>query len=162
MRVNHSFKSFYNKDSEILILGSFPSVKSREKSFYYMNKTNRFWKVLGILFDNDFENENIIRKKELLSKYKIALYDVIEECEIIGSSDSSIKNVKPIDLQEIIDESNIKKIFINGATAYKYFEKYFKEYLNMCTKLPSTSAANAKMKIDDLLKQWSIIKIKMH
>ena len=158
MRVNHSFGPFYNEDSEILILGSFPSVISRKNSFFYMNNTNRFWALLGIIFNDDFINTDINVKKDLLTKHKIALYDVVEECDIIGSSDSSIKNVKPIDLNDILSKTKIKRIYINGGVAYKYFEKYFKEYLDITVKLPSTSAANARMRIDDLLKEWIVIK----
>ena len=100
---NHAFESFYNIDSKILILGSFPSVKSRENGFYYMNKTNRFWSVLSNIYNEDFININIDKKKELLNKYHIALSDCIYECDIIGSSDSSITNIKLMDIDTIIN-----------------------------------------------------------
>ena len=89
MKINHSFPIFINKDSKILILGSFPSVKSRELDFYYMHKQNRFYKVLSLIFDEDFYNASIDDKKELLKKHHIALYDVIEECEINNSNDDT-------------------------------------------------------------------------
>ena len=155
---NHAFESFYNIDSKILILGSFPSVKSRENGFYYMNKTNRFWSVLSNIYNEDFININIDKKKELLNKYHIALSDCIYECDIIGSSDSSITNIKLMDIDTIINNSNIEYIYCNGNKSYELFIKYFNKYNNIVTKLPSTSAANAKMRLDDLIKEWKEIK----
>ena len=102
MKVNHSFPIFIDSNSKILILGSFPSVKSREEDFYYMHKQNRFYKILSNLFNEDFYNVDINIKKALLSKYHIALYDVIESCEIENSNDETIKNVEPSNIKEYI------------------------------------------------------------
>lgn len=148
--VNHGFEAFYDKDSVYLFLGSFPSVKSREQNFYYMHPQNRFYPLLKEVFSDDFTSNDIEKKKELLSKHHIALFDVIESCEIIGSSDSSIKNVIPNNLESILNNSNIKKIILNGKLAYKLFTKYFPNLLNMAYYLPSTSPANAKFSLADL------------
>ena len=112
--VEHTFGPVYDSDSRILILGSFPSVKSREINFYYGHRNNRFWKILGMLF-----NEEIEDKMSFLLKHHIALFDVIESCDIIGSSDASIQNVKPNDLSIILNNSKVEKIFLNGAKAYE-------------------------------------------
>ena len=123
--ISHPFPPLYNKDSEILILGSFPSVKSREQKFFYGHPQNRFWKVVSAVFECN-EPETIEEKKVFLLANKIALWDVIASCEITGSSDSSIKDVKANDLSKILEEADIKQIFVNGRTAEKYFEKYTK------------------------------------
>ena len=157
-KVIHPLEVLKNKESKILILGSFPSVKSREQNFFYMNKTNRFYKVLSVIFDEDFYTVSVKKKKELLLKYNIALYDVIKECEISNSSDSSISNVIPSDIQEIIKSTNVKTIFINGNKAYELFCKYNPSLISISIKLPSTSSANAKMKLDDLIDKWKIIR----
>ena len=99
----HTFPIFINEDSEILILGSFPSVKSRENMFYYAHPQNRFFKVLSVLFNEEYSLD-LTKRKDMLKKHKIALYDVIEECDIEGSADSSIKNVKQIDIVSIVDK----------------------------------------------------------
>lgn len=158
MKINHSFPIFINKDSKILILGSFPSVKSRELDFYYMHKQNRFYKVLSLIFDEDFYNASIDDKKELLKKHHIALYDVIEECEINNSNDETIKNVKPANIKELIKNSNISHIFINGSKAKELYIKYNQDLLDKTTFLPSTSARNAKYSLNDLFNYYQIIK----
>lgn len=157
-KVIHPLEVLKNSESKVLILGSFPSVKSREQNFFYMNKTNRFYQVLSSLFNEDFYNVSIEEKKELLLKHYIALYDVIKECEIINSSDSSISNVVPSNIKKIIKSTNIKTIFINGNKAYELFCKYNPSLISMSFKLPSTSSANAKMKLEDLINKWKIIK----
>ena len=158
MKINHTFPIFINKKSKILILGSFPSVKSREFNFYYMHKQNRFYKVLSEIFNQDFYNVDIDIKKDLLNKYNIALYDVIEECEIENSNDETIKNVVPSNIKELIKDSSIKHIFINGSKAKELFIKYNQDLLNITTFLPSTSARNAKMNLNDLVDKYKIIK----
>ena len=151
--VEHTFGPVYDSDSRILILGSFPSVKSREINFYYGHRNNRFWKILGMLF-----NEEIEDKKSFLLKHHIALFDVIESCDIIGSSDASIQNVKPNDLSIILNNSKVEKIFLNGAKAYELYKKYDEDkYAIEAVKLPSTSPANAAYSIDDLFYEWKII-----
>ena len=155
MRVFHEFDAYYQQDSKILILGSFPSVKSREVSFYYGHPQNRFWKVLANLF-----NENVPitmeDKKEFLNRYHIALYDVIDSCDIKGSSDASIQNVQLTDLNRILVNSKIDRIVLNGKTASKYFvvpSTFGGRILHM----PSTSAANARCSLDTLMNEWKII-----
>ena len=151
--VEHTFGPVYDSQSRILILGSFPSVKSREINFYYGHRNNRFWKILGMLF-----NEEIEDKKSFLLKHHIALFDVIESCDIIGSSDASIQNVKPNDLSIILNNSKVEKIFLNGAKAYELYKKYDEDkYAIEAVKLPSTSPANAAYSIDDLFNEWKII-----
>ena len=122
--VNHGFEAIYDKDSIYLFLGSFPSVKSREHSFYYMHPQNRFYPLLKEVFNDDFTTLDLVKKKELLLKHKIALFDVIKSCEIIGSSDSSIKNITPNYIEYIVKNSNIKKIILNGKLAYNLFVTY--------------------------------------
>ena len=158
MKVNHSFPIFIDSNSKILILGSFPSVKSREEDFYYMHKQNRFYKILSNLFNEDFYNVDINTKKELLSKYHIALYDVIESCEIENSNDETIKNVEPSNIKEYIKDTKINHIFINGNKAKELFIKYNKDLINITTFLPSTSARNARFNLDKLTNEYKVIK----
>ena len=151
MKVYHDLEPFYNKDSEILILGSIPSVKSRELNFYYAHPNNRFWKILAKIYNE--QNINTIKdKKEFLTRNKIALWDVISSCEIKGSSDNSIKNVIPNDINFIIKNSRVKKIFTTGNKAYELYNKYcFKDTNIKTIKLPSTSPANCKKDIESIL-----------
>ena len=156
MKVKNKFEPIINSNSEILILGSFPSVKSREENFYYMNEYNRFWKVLSILYDDDFNNKDINVKIRLLKKYKIALYDTVLECDIDKSKDNTIMNIIPTDIKELIRNTNIKKIFLNGKTAEKIFKKY--NDINVeCFTLPSTSSANARISLFELVILWKIL-----
>lgn len=158
MILNHPFDPVYNSNSKILILGSFPSVASREQSFYYMHKQNRFWKILSCLFNLNFLNMNIHEKTIALNQNNIALYDVIKSCSIVGSSDSTIKNVEPIALDQIIKNSSIKYIYLNGNKAYDLFIKYFPQYVSIAIKLPSTSPANARYSFNKLLESWKVIR----
>lgn len=152
----HPFRPLYNKDSRILILGSLPSVKSREEGFYYGHPRNRFWVMLAGIWDEPAPVD-IEEKKHFILRHHLALYDAIESCDIIGSSDSSIRNVKPADLQEIIENAGIKKILANGKTAGKYFCKYQEEaYQDMFKVMPSTSPANAALSLEQLIKCWSV------
>ena len=154
----HPIDPVYDKNSKVLILGSFPSVKSREAMFFYGHPQNRFWKVLAAVFDEKLP-QTTEEKRMLLLRNGIALWDVIASCEIEGSSDSSIKNVVPNDLTEILASADIGQIFVNGKTALKYYNKYLKELIGkeaIC--LPSTSPANAAWKMDSLIEAWSIIK----
>lgn len=155
----HQFPAYYNSDSEILILGSFPSVVSRKSSFYYMHPQNRFWKLLALIFDDGFETSDIDEKKNLLNKHKIALYDVIEQCNISGSSDSSIEDVVPSNIEEIMNSSKIERIFLNGNLARDLFQKHQKKLVSLGYALPSTSSANARYSIEKLFDEWKVIKI---
>lgn len=153
----HPLNPFYTHDSKILILGSFPSVKTREYGFFYGHSQNRFWRVMEILFNEELSND-IDERKDFLSRHKIALYDSIYQCDIIGSSDASIKNAQPSDLKEIIRGADIKEVFLNGSTSYKYYKKYHEKDLgHEGVKLPSTSPANARYRLDDLVNEWRVI-----
>ena len=160
-RIKHTFEPVYEKNSTILILGSFPSVKSRENGFYYGHPQNRFWKVLAGILEEDksaLDGADVGKKIEFLKKHKIAVWDVIDECEIIGSSDSSIKNVIPSDIGRIVQKSKIKKIYVNGKTAKKLYDKYCLKSTKMEAEvLPSTSPANAVYRLDDLIEAWKAI-----
>lgn len=152
--LSHGFEPVFDSESQILILGSFPSVKSREDGFYYGHKMNRFWKVLAAVFGEKVP-ETIEEKKAFLLKNHIAVWDVIESCDIKGSSDSSIKNVVPADIDGLLDKTNIVKIFANGQTAYKLYKKYVYKKTNKDIEvLPSTSPANAAWSLDRLIEVY--------
>ena len=152
--IKQNFGPVYDTKSRILILGSFPSVKSREMAFFYGHPQNRFWKLMGRLLECDIPAD-IEGRSELLLKNRIALWDTIEECDIIGSSDSSIKNVIPVDIMKILNTADIKEIYCNGNTSYKLFMKYLFPICNrMPVKLPSTSPANAAWTLDGLYEEW--------
>ena len=155
--VIHEIPPVYNKNSEILILGSFPSVKSREGQFFYHHKQNRFWKVLSAVV-NDVLPETVDEKKEFLLRNHIAVWDVIASCDIEGSSDSSIKNAVPNDFSDILKAAPIRQIYTNGGTAYKLYHKYCEKMTGIkAVKLPSTSPANASYSLDRLIGKWKII-----
>lgn len=155
--VIHKIPPVYNKNSQILILGSFPSVKSREGRFFYHHKQNRFWKVLSTIV-NDVLPETIDEKKDFLLKIHIAVWDVIASCDIEGSSDSSIKNAVPNDFSDILKAAPIRKIYTNGGTAYKLYHKYCEKVTGIkAMKLPSTSPANASYSLDRLISEWKVI-----
>ena len=151
----HPIAPFYDADSKILVLGSFPSVKSREQNFFYGHPQNRFWKVMAALL-NEPVPQDIPQKKAMLLKHGIALFDVIESCDIVGSSDSSIKNVTVNDLSPILNGSKVgNHIFTNGKKAGELYMKYtFPKTEIPCTVLPSTSPANAVWTLDKLIMRW--------
>jgi hypoxanthine-DNA glycosylase len=156
--LQHPFPPLYDKNSKILILGSFPSVKSREQNFFYGHPQNRFWKVIATVLEKEIPT-TIEEKREFLLSSNIALWDVIASCEITGSSDSSIKNVVANDLTEILETANIKKIFVNGKTAEKYYNRYIKDKIGRdAVCLPSTSPANAMWNVESLVEEWKKIK----
>jgi hypoxanthine-DNA glycosylase len=134
---------FFDSDSKVLILGSFPSVKSRQVEFYYGNNQNRFWRVLTSFFNEELPL-TVPDKKSFLAKHNIALWDVVVSCEIKGSSDSSIKNVTVADINMLLSRTNVKTIIINGGTAAKLFNKYFNNATIPVIALPSTSPANVR------------------
>ena len=157
--VFHPITPLYDENSKILILGSFPSQKSREQKFFYGHPQNRFWKVLSLIF-KCAEPKTVEEKKQFLLCNNIAVWDVIRSCEIVGSSDSSIKNVVPNDLKIILDNADIKNIYVNGKTAEKYYNKYLKDELGVIAYcLPSTSPANAAWSVERLVTAWSIISL---
>lgn len=149
----HNIEPVFDSKSRILILGSFPSVKSRETKFFYGHPQNRFWRVLSAVCGDALPRE-IHEKREFLLRNKIAVWDVIKSCDIVGSSDSSIKNVVPNDIFCISSAAPIQKIYTNGATAHKLYRKYIGDN---DIKLPSTSPANAAFSLERLIAEWSRI-----
>ena len=154
VHIVHPFPPLYDENSKILILGSLPSVKSREQMFFYGHPQNRFWKVIAAV-TGEAVPVTIEEKKALLHRNHIALWDTIYSCDIIGSSDSSIRNVVPTDLSPIIEHSKITKIFCNGNTSAKYYKKYQQKILGTeAVTLPSTSPANAAFSLEKLINIW--------
>ncbi len=135
------FDPVFDGESEVLILGSFPSVKSRAVNFYYGNPQNRFWKTLSGYFNEEIA-ETVGGKREFLLGRHIALWDVVESCAISGSSDASISDVRLADLPKVFSAAPIRRILCNGATAYRLLEENFPAYIPLAKKLPSTSPAN--------------------
>jgi len=153
--VEHPFPPIYNSDSRILILGSFPSVKSRINGFFYGNLQNRFWKIISKITNNLLPT-NISEKKALLLTNHIALWDVVKTCDIEGSKDNSIRNIITNDLSVIFNQTSIKMIFANGTMAYNLYNKYSKNLYSMnIIKLPSTSPANASYNFEKLFEIWN-------
>ena len=153
--VFHPLKYIANSGSKVLILGSLPSPLSRQKQMYYANPQNRFWAVLSKLFDEELPNTNEDKIDFLLSHH-IALWDVIDSCDITGASDSSIKNAKPNDIPKVISTYGITQVFCTGKKAYNLLKKFFPKI--DAKYLPSTSPANCAKSIDDLFESYSIIK----
>lgn len=152
-RLWHEFGPFYDEDSEILILGSFPSAKSREAAFYYAHPQNRFWRVLASCFDDDTP-VTIDEKRRFLSRHRIALWDVIDSCEISGSSDASIRDVVPTDIEWLCRETSIRRVVLNGRTAERYFHKFHSDFQLPTASAPSTSPANAAWSAEKLAGAW--------
>ena len=156
--VSHDFEPVFDENSKVLILGTFPSVKSRENQFYYGHPQNRFWKVIAGMTESEVP-QTIEEKKKLLMEHGIAIWDVIESCDIIGSSDSSIKNVVPADIERVVANSKIQNIYANGGTAKKLYEKYSQKKTGReIIGLPSTSPANAAYSLERLLECWQEVK----
>ena len=155
-KLSHGFAACYDSESKILVLGSFPSVKSREANFYYGHPMNRFWPLLSKVYGIEIPN-NIDGKKKILKDIHVALYDVIDSCDIVGSSDASIKNVVATDLLPILKGTKVQKILLNGKKAGALFEKYQLPVIGRqipYVVMPSTSPANAATRFDDLLLSW--------
>ena len=153
----HPFPPLYDEKSRILILGSLPSVKSREQMFFYGHPQNRFWKMISGVF-KEAVPQTIEEKKTMLLEHHIAVWDVIQSCEIEGSSDASIRDVVPNDLSEILDTADIQAIYTNGGKAYELYCKYIYPVNGIeAHKLPSTSPANAGYSLDRLKEAWSQI-----
>lgn len=154
--VIHPIPPLYDSESRILILGSFPSVKSREAQFFYGHPQNRFWRVVSAV--TGFECPSTVEeKKAFLHSAHIAAWDVIQSCDITGSSDSSIKNAVPNDLTEIFACADIRAVFANGTMSYNMYRRCNKSGRDII-KLPSTSPANAAYSLDRLIAEWSVIK----
>ena len=155
--IQHPIAPVYDEASNVLILGSFPSVKSREQGFFYGHPQNRFWKVLATLLKEPVP-DTIEEKKAMLLAHRIALWDVIQSCDIKGSSDSSIKNVQPTDIGMILEKTNITRIYANGNKAGQLYKRYqFPVTGRKATVLPSTSPANAAWSLERLCEAWHVI-----
>lgn len=153
----HPIPPLFDKNSRTLILGSFPSVKSREAMFFYGHPQNRFWKLAARLFNEETPVE-VTEKKKLILSHDLALWDVIHSCTITGSSDSSIKDVTANDFSIILNNSSVDRIFCNGTTSYKLYQKYCYPQTHIkAIRLPSTSPANAAWSIERLEEAWRII-----
>ena len=153
----HPLEPIFDENSRILILGTFPSVKSRETKFYYGHPRNRFWKVISTLVGEAIPT-TIEEKTTLLLRHGIALWDVLSSCEIKGSSDSSISNPKPNDIGAIIQKTQLRQIFTNGKKAQQLYEKFIAPQINMEAHcLPSTSPANGRFHLEELLSAWKVI-----
>ena len=157
----HPFKPIFNKNSKILILGSFPSVISRKFGFYYANPQNRFWRVLAGILNAPLQESTDEKIKFLLSHH-IAIYAAAISCEIEGSSDAKMSQIVPANLKPIFKEANITRVYANGGKAYEICKKYLEDEIikstkNEVIKLPSTSPANAKFSLEKLAKEWSVI-----
>jgi len=161
-KVYHTFDAYYNDDSEILILGSIPSVKSRELGFYYMHPQNKFWLVLSKVFNEEI-GLSIEQKKEFLKRHKIALWDVLYSCEINGSSDVSIKNIEVNDIKLMLEKTHIKRIYTTGRKAYELYNKYCFNNVGIEAKcLFSTSPANCRIKLEELVENYQVINNKWY
>ena len=157
-RIQHPFGPLFCPESRILILGSFPSVKSREQNFFYGHPQNRFWKIIAALFDRPVPT-SIPEKKELILSHGLALWDSIASCVITGSSDASIREVRANDLRIILDSSPIEKIYCNGRKSHEMYNKYILPVLGReASCLPSTSPANAQWSLEKLTAAWAVIR----
>ena len=157
-RILHPIPPTWNGESEILILGSFPSVKSREMAYFYGHPQNRFWKVMSVLFEEEIPGIAEGRRAFLL-RHRIAAWDVIAACRITGSADSSIRDVEANDLRPILEGAPIRKIFTNGKTADRLYRQYTLPVTGIpAVCLPSTSPANAAWSLDRLAEAWAVIR----
>ena len=153
----HPIPPLYDRDCRLLILGSFPSVKSREAKFFYGHPQNRFWPLLARLFDEE-PPSSIEQKKALALSHHIALWDSIASCSVVGSSDSSVRDVKPNDLTPILRGSRVTHVACNGTLSYTMYQRYLFPLTGIeAIKLPSTSPANAAFSMERLLAAWRVI-----
>ena len=157
MREIHTFAPVFDERSETLILGSFPSVKSREEGFYYGHPRNRFWRVLAAVYGTDVP-QTVAEKRAFLLERKLALWDVIESCEIVGSGDASIRSAVPNDLRVIVSVAPIRRVFANGRTAEQLYRRFQQSVtLIPAVGLPSTSPANAAWTVERLAEAWQAV-----
>ena len=156
-RVTHEFPALYDRESQVLMLGSIPSPKSREMAFYYGHPQNRFWKVMAAVLGEDIP-ETIPQKKAMLKKHHIALWDVLDSCTIVGASDTSIEDPVVNNIGELVKKSKVSRIFCTGATAYNLYKKFCANDVGMeATKLPSTSPANCAVSLEKLVEAYKVI-----
>lgn len=152
--IEHSIDPIFDARSRLLMLGTMPSPKSREQGFFYGHPQNRFWKVLAAVFSASVP-KSIPEKRAFLLEHRIALWDVLASCEIAGASDASIRNPKPNDLRRILDRAPIERIFCTGAKAAQLYRRLCEPTTGIpCLQLPSTSPANAAMRLDDLIEVY--------
>lgn len=152
--LKHTFEPVFDAESRILILGSFPSIKSRENNFFYGHPQNRFWKVMASVLDVNMP-VTIDEKKKMLLENHVAVWDVIASCSIQGSSDTSIKDVAVNDFSKILENSKVERIYVNGGKAYELYHKYAEKVTGIkAVKLPSTSPANAAWNLEKLTHVW--------
>ena len=155
--LHHTFEPVFDAESRILILGSFPSVKSRENNFFYGHPQNRFWKVMANVLDWKVPT-TIEEKRKMLLENHVAVWDVIASCSIVGSSDTSIKDVVVNDFSRILENSKVERVYVNGGKAYELYHKYAEKVTGIkAVKLPSTSPANAAWSLEKLTKTWKEI-----
>ena len=155
--LKHTFDPVFDAESKILILGSFPSVKSRENNFFYGHPQNRFWKVMANVLNWKMPT-TIEEKRKMLLENHVAVWDVIASCSILGSSDTSIKDVVVNDFSKILENSKVERIYVNGGKAYELYHKYAEKVTGIkAVKLPSTSPANAAWSLEKLTKTWKEI-----
>ena len=152
--IEHPFGPLYDQNSRVLILGSFPSVKSREQNFYYGHPQNRFWKVIAAVFGCPVP-QTIEEKKSIILSNRLALWDSIASCDIAGSSDASIRNARTNDISLILDHSSIERICCNGRKSHELYCRYIEPQTGRSAVcLPSTSPANAVWTLDKLTEAW--------
>ena len=158
--LTHPFGPLYSESSKVLILGSFPSVKSREQNFFYGHPQNRFWKVIAAVFGEPVpELKDIPAKRNLILNNGLALWESIASCEIVGSSDSSIRNARANDLSLILDNAPIDRIYCNGKKSHELYKKYIEPATGREAEcLPSTSPANAQWTLEKLIDAWEVIR----
>ncbi|MDD3112924.1 MAG: DNA-deoxyinosine glycosylase [Candidatus Izemoplasmatales bacterium] len=155
--VSNEFEPVIFPDSRLLILGSLPSVQSRKQGFYYLHPKNRFWMVLSELFGDDFVQAQTSEKIICLKKHRIALYDVIVSCRIVGSSDQSIQPIQVSNIPALIQGTSIDRIYLNGQKAADLYRRFFPDHQTHAMRLPSTSPANASWSLSRLIEAWRVI-----
>ena len=154
----HPIPPLYGPASRTLVLGSFPSVKSREGMFFYHHPQNRFWRVLAAVWGVPVP-ETVAEKRALVLDHGLALWDVVASCDIDGSSDASIRAAEPTELGPILAEAPITRIFCNGGTAWRLYGRLQQPRTGMpAVQLPSTSPANASWRLEDLIRAWSVLR----
>ncbi|MDY6309230.1 MAG: DNA-deoxyinosine glycosylase [Oribacterium sp.] len=157
MKIDHPIPPVFDQNSRILILGSFPSVKSRETAFFYGHPQNRFWRVVSAIYQENTP-VTIPERRDFLLRHYIAVWDVVKSCEITGSSDASIRCAEVNDIRFILERAPIEEIFVNGKTAAKLYQKFTEPICGrQAYQLPSTSPANAVWSLNKLIAQWSVI-----
>ena len=151
----HPWGPIVAPDSEVLILGSFPSVKSREISFFYGHPQNRFWPMMARIFEEPVPT-TIAEKTDLMLRHRIALWDTIGECDIVGSSDASVRNARPVDIRRVTETARIQRVLCNGALSGRLYAKHLQPILDLeAVVMPSTSPANAAWQMDRLAAAWA-------